>query len=462
MKLSGNTNAHGAVWSDGIYQTKICFDEIFGVPYNGATPHQCLAQNGNFLVALNANTNAHAAEVSSPQYKTPICYGDLKCDLKASCNLPGEREVLSLSGTTNAHLDRAGGGDSYANKLCCTSLTAGNNPCGDGDLDQGEACDDGNNIPGDGCSATCTIEQGQAECGNGICEGGETKQSCPADCQGDGSVTEVKWKDSEGDVITKATLGAEVKLFAKTIGIAPGAIIKFEIREDDGNTGDDDILVGNQALQATVSGNGEVTASWTISDAIYKGNQDGLNGNQPENGDFELYFKASLASKPAIFKESSNLATGVFEKCSDYATQLACNDDDYNVVMVDPLWDDEDCDADGDPTECLCTWKNNDCIFKVINHDDDDDNNGECGDPTSCEITDYVVGECVDGFQTITITKEFNGNNCVTSDPTCVSSQENIFCAKPSVRLPFFGGMQIITSLLAIAAIYLLYGRRSA
>jgi cysteine-rich repeat protein len=31
-------------------------------------------------------------------------------------------------------------------------------PCGDGTLDSGEQCDDGNTQDGDGCSATCEIE----------------------------------------------------------------------------------------------------------------------------------------------------------------------------------------------------------------------------------------------------------------------------------------------------------------
>src|SRR6266704_770638 len=30
--------------------------------------------------------------------------------------------------------------------------------CGNGTLDAGEACDDGNGLPGDGCSATCDVE----------------------------------------------------------------------------------------------------------------------------------------------------------------------------------------------------------------------------------------------------------------------------------------------------------------
>jgi len=32
--------------------------------------------------------------------------------------------------------------------------------CGDGQLDQGEACDDGNSSDGDGCSASCAVEEG--------------------------------------------------------------------------------------------------------------------------------------------------------------------------------------------------------------------------------------------------------------------------------------------------------------
>jgi cysteine-rich repeat protein len=42
--------------------------------------------------------------------------------------------------------------------------------CGDGVLDEGEACDDGNTMDGDGCSSTCELE---SVCGNGILEGNE-------------------------------------------------------------------------------------------------------------------------------------------------------------------------------------------------------------------------------------------------------------------------------------------------
>jgi cysteine-rich repeat protein len=64
--------------------------------------------------------------------------------------------------------------------------------CGDGIISGAEQCDDGNTNPGDGCDATCMIENGYtcsgqpsvctAICGDGICIGGEDDFSCPQDC----------------------------------------------------------------------------------------------------------------------------------------------------------------------------------------------------------------------------------------------------------------------------------------
>lgn len=67
--------------------------------------------------------------------------------------------------------------------------TPGEEPvCGNGKIEAPEACDDGNTVDGDGCSATCTIEAGYgctgepstctrvdspAVCGNGVVEAGE-------------------------------------------------------------------------------------------------------------------------------------------------------------------------------------------------------------------------------------------------------------------------------------------------
>lgn len=63
--------------------------------------------------------------------------------------------------------------------------------CGNGAVENGEACDDGNTQGGDGCSADCQSEALPAACGNGAVENGEAcddgntqgGDGCSADCQ---------------------------------------------------------------------------------------------------------------------------------------------------------------------------------------------------------------------------------------------------------------------------------------
>ncbi len=51
-----------------------------------------------------------------------------------------------------------------------TCLDTVHSDCGNGALDDGEACDDGNTVAGDGCSSSCTVE---VVCGDGVQAGGE-------------------------------------------------------------------------------------------------------------------------------------------------------------------------------------------------------------------------------------------------------------------------------------------------
>ena len=63
--------------------------------------------------------------------------------------------------------------------------------CGNGELDAGEGCDDGNNVDGDGCAKGCVDEDGAPTCGNAIIETGEAcddgnttgSDGCGTDCQ---------------------------------------------------------------------------------------------------------------------------------------------------------------------------------------------------------------------------------------------------------------------------------------
>ncbi|OGY45369.1 MAG: hypothetical protein A3A24_02245 [Candidatus Buchananbacteria bacterium RIFCSPLOWO2_01_FULL_46_12] len=79
--------------------------------------------------------------------------------------------------------------------------------CGDGILDEGEQCDDGNFVDGDGCSAECSVEP---MCGDGIIDPGEfcddgnlvSGDGCSATCQPETydcqALSAGYWKNHEG------------------------------------------------------------------------------------------------------------------------------------------------------------------------------------------------------------------------------------------------------------------------
>ncbi len=132
----------------------------------------------------------------------------------------------TVANTTQADGNQNGIGD-----VCeCAGGPCG---CGNGTVDPGEECDDGNAIDGDGCTAACTI------CGNGVvaaaedCDDGNLQDgdgcsaSCLADCPtsppagcagaGTSSITMkdmslgtrlVDWKWSRGDATSMADMGS--------------------------------------------------------------------------------------------------------------------------------------------------------------------------------------------------------------------------------------------------------------
>ncbi len=102
-------------------------------------------------------------------------------------DIPGE-----LCG--NGRIDRGEAcddGNNAAGDGCAPDCTL-ETSCGDGVLDRGEQCDDGNNAAGDGCAPDCTREP---ECGNGIVERSETcddgnltnGDGCSASCSREGT-----------------------------------------------------------------------------------------------------------------------------------------------------------------------------------------------------------------------------------------------------------------------------------
>ena len=88
-------------------------------------------------------------------------------------------------------------GNSWTNSVCVPPAIA----CGNGIKEQNEACDDGNIVNGDGCSAMCQVELGfqcvgtpsvcATVCGDGVIVGAElcddgngtNGDGCSATCQ---------------------------------------------------------------------------------------------------------------------------------------------------------------------------------------------------------------------------------------------------------------------------------------
>jgi cysteine-rich repeat protein len=91
---------------------------------------------------------------------------------------------LSATGDTNAFVikisDKCGNGIIDTGETCddgnnvngdgCNASCISEFGCGNGVLDTGEICDDGNNVNGDGCSASCNSDE---SCGNGVLDTGE-------------------------------------------------------------------------------------------------------------------------------------------------------------------------------------------------------------------------------------------------------------------------------------------------
>jgi len=93
--------------------------------------------------------------------------------------------------------------------------------CGDGMLDPGEACDDGNNASGDGCSAMCDSDE---TCGNSIVDLGES-------CDDGNATNSDDCPDSVGGTCSPAACGDG---FIHTTGTSP-----FETCDDGNNVSGD-------------------------------------------------------------------------------------------------------------------------------------------------------------------------------------------------------------------------------
>lgn len=164
--------------------------------------------------------------------------------------------------------------------------------------------------------------------------------------------------------------------------------------------------------------------------------------------------------------------TGI-EKCSDYTTKNACDDDTSNVVEADPLYDEDKCGKtiDGITYVCQCKWSGSEsgesCAFSITGVNNNPSSTGSSGDDepcveNSCSYT-YTTGQCTNGFMQISVNSangetesgvnycNLGGNTCSTSD---ISVPSQVACGKLTFQLSFFDYKQFIAVLIVVFGIY--------
>ncbi len=95
--------------------------------------------------------------------------------------------------------------------------------CGNGVLDEDEACDDGNTSDSDGCNAACSLELGQpcasaADCESGVCDLDNGATCEPADTCGNGSIDGGEACDDGGTLAADGCDAACLRELGETCG----------------------------------------------------------------------------------------------------------------------------------------------------------------------------------------------------------------------------------------------------
>ena len=126
---------------------------------------QGCALDARARVELSARVVAHAQEAGATQWVMLGRHARL-VDLLELGNLKAFDEELATY-TTAAHRIRR------PHDLWRAEVMRAMRTLFDGNVDEGEECDDGNNENDDGCSSTCEEEISEPVCGDGVVEGDE-------------------------------------------------------------------------------------------------------------------------------------------------------------------------------------------------------------------------------------------------------------------------------------------------
>ena len=389
--------------------------------------------------------------------------------------------------------------------------------CGNGIISGDETCDDGNLVSGDGCSSSCSTENGwvctgepsscNTVCGNGIISGDETcddgnlvsGDGCSDIC---GLETEAYWTDRYGERIgnvfeTGTNVGSTVKMILNNSGLGMQGFVTFEIYEDD--------LLVDEEIRTIAKGNeiygtfeaigyGIITAEWIITQEDYDAANELLFADYDG---FVFRINGRESNKLTIWPKDETFWCVDYdqetncERCDDYNCNAASNSVNKKVFEVFPeMWGDIRC---GDTVQegacsyivnCECKWVSSSSPYCGSAWEFISDN---CSSIGRCFFEEDSTDNCDDGFLTYSWEATWfwdigNGYSSYSDGPSndtddyifenekyyydpgkisekCVGETNTIPCPA-QIQLPFFDWKNFIIAIIMLAIIYFLFNKR--